>query len=148
MLFMTKNLNFLWVVLLVACTFCFAQDSRKTSNIDSSGKVARGRYIVEGVARCGQCHTPVNSDGTSDDSRELEGAAVWIRPVDPSANWPLLAPRIAGTLPANDQDMVRLLTTGVWTDGKHLRAPMPQFRMTTDDAEAVVAFLKSLSPAQ
>jgi hypothetical protein len=53
-------------------------------------------------------------------------------------NWPLKAPRIAGTPPASDEDMIRLLTTGVWTDGSHL-PPMPQFRMSREDADAVVA---------
>ncbi len=55
------------------------------------------------------------------------------------------APRIGGTPPANDADMIKLLTTGIWTDGKHLRLPMPQFRMDRSDAEAVVAYLKSVT---
>jgi len=29
-----------------------------------------------------------------------------------------------------------------------LRPPMPQFRMTRQDAESVVAYLKSVKPAQ
>jgi hypothetical protein len=41
--------------------------------------------------------------------------------------------------------MIKLLTTGIWRDGKPLRAPMPQFRMNRSDAEAVVAYLRSLS---
>lgn len=117
------------------------------SAVAPSNRVARGKYIVEGMARCAQCHTPRNSDGTLDVSHPLEGAALWLMPASNTSNatdWPLVAPRIAGTLPASDQDMIRLLTTGIWTDGKPLRAPMPQFRMTTEDAEAVVAFLHSL----
>jgi mono/diheme cytochrome c family protein len=42
--------------------------------------------------------------------------------------------------------MIRLLTTGVWTDGNHLRPPMPQFRMSREDAAAVVAYLRALTP--
>ncbi len=60
-------------------------------------------------------------------------------------DWPINAPRIGGTPPANDADMIKLLTTGIWTDGKHLRLPMPQFRMDRGDAEAVVAYLKSVT---
>jgi mono/diheme cytochrome c family protein len=41
--------------------------------------------------------------------------------------------------------MVKLLTTGIWTSGEHLRPPMPQFRLSPEDAEAVVAYLKSLN---
>jgi len=41
-----------------------------------------------------------------------------------------------------------VLATGIWTTGGPLRAPMPQFRMAVVDAEAVVAYLKSLTPHQ
>jgi len=111
----------------------------------SEGDVARGKYIVEGVARCGECHTPRDSNGNLVQSRALQGAPVtWLSPTqDP--NWPLSAPRIGGTLPAPDADMVKLLTTGIWITGDRLRRPMPQFRMDRSDAEAVVAYLKSVT---
>ena len=41
--------------------------------------------------------------------------------------------------------MINLLTTGLWTDGKELRDPMPKFHMSRADAEAVVAYLKSIT---
>ncbi len=109
-------------------------------------QIARGKYIVEDVAMCGMCHTPRTDSGEIDTSRPLDGAAVWLLPAHPTQNWPLKAPRIAGTPPASDDDMVRLLTTGIWTDGSRLRPPMPQFRMNHEDAEAVVAYLRSLKP--
>jgi Cytochrome c len=95
---------------------------------------------------CGMCHTPRTDSGELDTSHRLDGAAVWLMPSHPTENWPLKAPRIAGTPPASDEDMIRLLTTGVWTDGTHLRPPMPQFRMSREDADAVVAYLRSLTP--
>jgi len=109
--------------------------------------VARGKYIVEGLARCGQCHTPRDSDGNPERSHWLEGAPVWLKSATPVSDWPLQAPRLAGTPPGSDEELVTLLTTGVWRDGKFLRPPMPQFRMTRQDAEAVVAYLKSVQPA-
>ena len=115
-----------------------------SSNKNEQGDVARGKYIVEGLSRCGQCHTPRESDGSPDRSHELQGAAVWLRSAEPQADWPLQAPRIAGIPPGTDAEMIKLLTTGIWRDGKPLRAPMPQFRMTSSDAEAVVAYLKTL----
>jgi len=129
--------------------FAQNQNSQSRSKGSSGGAVARGKYLVEGVARCGQCHTPQNYDGSADRSHELQGAAVPWNPAKPDSNWPLTAPRIGGTpLPASDADMVKLLTTGIWTNGAPLRAPMPQFRMNSGDAEAVVAYLKSLNPQQ
>ncbi len=112
----------------------------------TGGAVARGKYIVEGLARCGQCHTPRDTNGNPDRAHWLEGAPVWLKPADPSDDWPLQAPRLAGSPPGTDAEMVKLLTTGFWRDGKFLRPPMPQFRMTRQDAEAVVAYLKSLKP--
>ena len=40
------------------------------------GAVARGKYIVERVAMCGQCHTPRDTDGTPERARWLQGAPV------------------------------------------------------------------------
>ena len=57
------------------------------------------------------------------------------------------APRIAGALPGTDAEMVTLLTTGIWRTGTYLRPPMPQFRMNQQDAESVIAYLKSVKSA-
>jgi mono/diheme cytochrome c family protein len=108
--------------------------------------VTHGKYLVEAVAMCGQCHTPRDSSGNPDPSRWLQGGPLPWMPAQPDSNWPLNAPRIGGTPPASDADMIKLLTTGIWTTGNRLRYPMPQFRMNQSDAEAVVAYLKSLTP--
>lgn len=151
----TRDLrSVLWVsVILGLATFSIsgrpqanAPASQTPKSRTSESRVARGKYIVEGVAMCGMCHTPRTDSGEIDTGRSLDGAAVWLLPAHPTGNWPLKAPRLAGTPPANDNDMVRLLMTGVWTDGTHLRPPMPQFRMSREDAEAVVAYLRSLNP--
>jgi mono/diheme cytochrome c family protein len=132
-------------------TLAFAQNNtrqRQSEKTSAAPDVARGRYIVEGVAMCGQCHTPRDSNGNPERTRWLQGAPVPWLPAQPDSNWPLSAPRIGGTPPASDADMVKLLTTGIWTTGNPLRPPMPQFRMDRSDAEAVVAYLKSLTPKQ
>jgi len=115
-------------------------------NSNSQSGIARGKYLVQGVAMCGTCHTPRDSSGDLDRYRELDGAPLWLLPAHPNTDWPLKAPRIAGSPAASDDDLVRLLTTGIWKDGNRLRAPMPQFRMSREDAEAVVAYLRSLTP--
>jgi mono/diheme cytochrome c family protein len=138
-------------LLLAAATLAEAQTgkSQRSSEAGSTtGDVARGKYLVEGVAMCGQCHTPRDANGNPDRSRWLQGAAVPWLPAKRDPNWPLNAPRIGGNPPARDEDMVKLLTAGVWTSGNRLRAPMPQFRMERADAEAVVAYLKSVTPQQ
>jgi hypothetical protein len=110
----------------------------------TQAEVERGRYIVEKVAMCPQCHTPRLSDGQLDPNRPLDGASEFFQPPSPDPDWPLQAPRIGGNPPASDRDLVKLLMTGIWTDGKPLRLPMMPFRMNEADAKAVVAYLKSV----
>jgi mono/diheme cytochrome c family protein len=122
-----------------------AQTPQRAS--DKGSDVARGKYLVEGVAMCGQCHTPLDSRGNPDRRHWLQGGPVPFMPSETNADWPVRVPRIGGTPPADDADMVKLLTTGIWTTRARLRFPMPQFRMDRNDAEAVVAYLKTL-PSQ
>jgi len=122
--------------------------SHQTEKAGTPGAVARGKYLVEGVAMCGTCHTPTDGNGNPDRARWLQGASVPYMPARPSADWPISTPRIGGTPPADDADMVKLLMTGIWTTGNHLRLPMPQFRMDRGDAEAVVAYLKTVTSQQ
>jgi mono/diheme cytochrome c family protein len=111
----------------------------------NSGSVARGKYIVTEVAKCGNCHTPRTQNGELDYNRWLAGGPVPYLPAQPQADWPLLCPRIGGLPPASDAQMITLLTTGIWTTGQPLRSPMPEFHMTRADAEAVLAYLKSIT---
>ena len=145
------------VLLAVALLYCApprtcaqtpqSRGSQSAANAgSSSGQVARGKYIVEGVAMCGMCHTRRTDSGEIDQAGWLDGAALWLLPAHPNADWPLKAPRLAGSPAASDEELVRLLTTGIWKTGGRLRPPMPQFRMSQADAEAVVAYLRSLTP--
>jgi mono/diheme cytochrome c family protein len=143
---MDRKILFIAVALLVGLTLAmWGQDRGATEKGEPASDVARGKYLVEGVAMCGQCHTPRDSNGALDRSRWLQGAAVPWMPAQPQAGWPLLAPRIGGTPPASDADMIRLLTTGIWTNGKQLRFPMMPFRMSETEARAVVAYLETPS---
>lgn len=121
-------------------------DNKPMGKSGTAGDVAHGKYIVEGVSMCGQCHTPSDSNGNLDRSQWLQGSPVKYASPTGDPNWPIMAPRIGGTPPASDEDMIKLLTTGIWTTGARLRLPMPQFRMVPGDAAAVVAYLKSLKP--
>lgn len=122
-----------------------AKQAKETAQAGANaGAVARGKYLVTEVAKCGNCHTPRNQNGELDYSRWLAGGPVPYLPARPDTDWPLLCPRIGGLPPANDAQMITLLTTGIWTTGKPLRLPMPEFHMTRADAEAVLAYLKSV----
>jgi mono/diheme cytochrome c family protein len=117
------------------------------SGAPKESSVSRGEYIVNNVAVCSQCHTPRDGQGRPERAHWLEGASVWLQSAESTANWPQQAPRIAGALPGTDDEMLTLLTTGMWRTGTYLRPPMPQFRMSRQDAEAVIAYLKSVKPS-
>jgi len=111
----------------------------------SDDKVARGQYIVESVAMCSRCHSPLDARGNRDITHWLQGGAVGFTPTMPVTDWAMIAPRIAGGPAGTDEEIVRLLMTGISRRGTYLRQPMPQFRMSQTDAEAVLAYLKSLT---
>lgn len=136
-------------LLMVRAPQTGAQEAKRAPGqpASSGGDIARGAYIVNNVAMCPTCHTPRTADGQLDRSRWLQGGPVIYWPAQPTSNWPQYEPRIGGTLPTSEAGMINLLTTAIWIDGTELRDPMPKFHMNRADAEAVVAYLKSISVA-
>ena len=55
----------------LAAVFLFAANAQDTK---VNGEAERGKYIVENVAMCGHCHTPMNGAGQTDYSKRLQGA--------------------------------------------------------------------------
>lgn len=110
----------------------------------NSSQIERGRYIVEAVAMCEQCHTERDRKGNPDHAHWLMGGSITMRPAYDAPVWAQREPRLAGSPPGTDEEFIRLLTTGISRTGRPPDPPMPPFRMTKDDAEAVLAYLKSL----
>lgn len=136
------------LALALALTPATAQDKQSAAKGGATGnqsQIERGRYIVENVAMCELCHTPRNENGEPDRAHWLEGGPAQLRPAYPSPYWALVEPRIAGRPPGTDADFIKLLTTGISRTGNPPNPPMPPFRMTRADAEAVLAYLKSLT---
>ncbi|MEM1205125.1 MAG: hypothetical protein AAGN66_17980 [Acidobacteriota bacterium] len=108
-------------------------------------QVERGRYLVENVGMCGQCHSPRNAAGDLLKSQWLHGAPVPVTaPRGYRERWAYKAPRIAGLPQHTDEEFVTLLTTGINRDGRKTLAPMPSYRMKEGDALAIAAYLRSL----
>lgn len=78
-------------------------------------------------------------------SQALQGAPLMFKPTVPVPGWADMSLPIAG-LPtmASDEDAIAFFTTGKHLDGKVAAPPMPQYRFSKKDAEAIVAYLKSL----
>jgi len=110
----------------------------------SAAQIQRGKYLVERVGVCGECHSPKNDKGEYDRSHWLEGELIDYKPTRPMP-FAAIAPPIAG-LPtfAKDEAAVKFLETGTNAMCKTALPPMPQFRLNHDDAMVVVAYLRSL----
>jgi mono/diheme cytochrome c family protein len=132
------------ICLLVVLSLNFSRAASKPKQ----SKVERGRYLVQGLGGCGDCHTPRDEKGVPIPGKELHGAPLMFKPTVPVPNWADKTPNIAGLPGWEDADAVKFLMTGIAYNGLPARPPMPQYRMNKEDAEAVVAYLRSLAPAQ
>ena len=131
---------------LVACTVLLlfiAQLSIAQTN--NAGQVARGKYLVQRVGMCGDCHTPRDNKGMPLPGKELAGAPIAFKPLAPMP-WAPTAPEIAGLPGWKDAQVVTFLMTGK-LDGRAPNPPMPEYRLSAADARAVVAYLRSLGSA-
>lgn len=110
----------------------------------SQGDVERGRYIVEDIAMCEECHTPRDAKGNLDESRRLQGAQIWIQPVHTMTNWANRAPGIAGFVGFTDAQGEDIFERGIGPNGLPIQPPMHIYHMSQSDALAVIAYLRSL----
>jgi mono/diheme cytochrome c family protein len=105
--------------------------------------VAQGEYLANRVAMCVQCHSPRDVHGNVLLSERFHGAALPV--TSPYANRPfaLRAPNIAGLPGFTDDQIITLLTEGHAGDRNPPQPPMPPFRMSRQDAQAIVAYLRT-----
>ncbi|MFT3782590.1 MAG: c-type cytochrome [Nibricoccus sp.] len=134
----------------VAGLTLWAENHGTSNNHAPSHKelVERGRTIVHQTSLCIDCHSPRNEKGEFIETKHLTGAPLAFAPTMPMP-WAAAAPGIAG-LPSGytKTDVVHFLETGQRPGGRPAPLPpMPAFRFSHDDAEAVAAYLESL-PSQ
>ena len=113
-----------------------------------SSQIQRGKYLVERVAMCGDCHTPHNEKGEPIQEKWLQGSPLPFKPAVPIPVWADKTPKIAGLPGWEDKNAIRFLMTGLAYNDLPARPPMPQYRFTREEATAVVVYLRSLGPDQ
>jgi mono/diheme cytochrome c family protein len=110
--------------------------------------VQRGKYLVEEVARCQECHTPKLAAGDFDRSKWLKGGPLSVTPMATIAGWHASAPDITSTSALwqrwGDDGMAKFLETASNPRGGKAGPPMPAYHIAHEDAVAIVAYLKSL----
>lgn len=116
----------------------------------ANSQVERGKYLVT-LGGCSDCHTPGSFFGKPDMARYLGGSEVGFEIPHLGVFYgPNLTPdKKTGLGEWTDQQIMTALQTGV-TPSRRKLAPIMPYRdfakLTKSDAQAIVAFLKSLPP--
>jgi mono/diheme cytochrome c family protein len=135
------------LLITIACSITLIAGNSSHGSAATAAKVARGKYLVEQVGLCDDCHTPRDERGKPIAANYLQGAPIGFKPVAPVPVWADKAPAIAGLPGWDDAAAIKFLMTGIAYNGLPPRPPMPAYRFNRQDAEAVLAYLKSLPPA-
>ena len=128
----------------------FGRFSSAPAQAPKSG-IERGRYLVEHVSLCGDCHTPRNSIGVPNRSLYLAGA---------SAKTGFLGEDVPNITPDKEtgigdwkrDDIAHLLLTGTKPDLDNVQGLMAEVvdhgykSMSKDDALAIADYVKSIPP--
>jgi Cytochrome c len=114
----------------------------------SAANVARGKYLVEQIGMCGDCHTPHNEQGEPVKEQGLKGTLLPFKPIVPMPEWADKSVNIAGLPGWTKDEAIKFFMMGIAPNGPPARPPMPQYRYNRQDAEAVFDYLQSLAPGK
>ena len=114
-------------------------------------RLDRGRYLVEGVLHCFECHTNVD---TSDDDGAFEAGKGAGRILNDWGDFRIVAPNITpdpetGAGQWSDDMLARAIREGIGHEGRALYPAMPyrSYRNLSDeDLGAVIVYLRSIPP--
>jgi mono/diheme cytochrome c family protein len=132
------------IMLVAAC----AAAAVSASTAAAETLYQRGKYLVETIAACGNCHTPVGPKGPIM-ARAFSGG-----PPLPGKGFKAFATNITpdketGIGKWTDAQIIRAIREGVRPDGSIVRPPMPielYRRMSDRDVKAIVAYLRRVKP--
>lgn len=109
----------------------------------------RGKYLVESILACGNCHSPRGLDNSVIAGRELSGGRPYDTPAFYVTPGNLTSDPETGLGTWMAEDLKRALTTGVRPNGVPLAPMMPVAfvkAMTDEDLDAVVSYVRALPP--
>jgi len=129
----------------------FGRFSNSPAQAPKSG-LERGRYLVDHVSLCGDCHTPRNSIGVPNQSLYMAGASQKIGPLGEAV--PNITPdKETGIGEWKREDIVEVLLTGTKPDLDNIQGLMYEViqgtphgykDMKKEDALAIADYLKSI----
>src|SRR5215471_9807246 len=108
--------------------------------------VERGRYLVDTVMTCHNCHTPLGPNGPMFDKALSGGLRFNEPPFDVTAS-NITADKETGIGAWSDAELKAFMTTGVRPNGVPVAVVMPTAFykvLTARDLDAIVAYLRSI----
>jgi mono/diheme cytochrome c family protein len=136
---------------LAALAISWSMSGAHAASADQA-PIAQGKYLVT-IAGCNDCHTPGYFLGKPDFSRTLAGSDVGftIPGLGAFVGRNLTPDKETGLGNWTDDQIISAFTAGIRPDGRRLAPIMPWqglSHLTSDDAHAIVAYLRSLPPVK
>ncbi len=110
--------------------------------------VERGKYLVEVIGACGNCHTPKGPQGDIAD-KHLAGGFVIEEDFGKAVGRNITPDKETGIGSWTDQEIIRAIREGKSKAGSILGPPMPfelYRRLSDNDVKAIVAYLRTVKP--
>src|SRR4051812_10060515 len=131
-------------------TICLAALCIIAGSAAAQAPTERGKYLVEGILTCGNCHTPRGPGGVLDTARKHAGGPqVWDTPEYTVRGSNISPDEATGIGKWSAADVRRAVHDGKRPNGQQLSPQMPYsfYRIfTPSDLDAVVGYVRSLPP--
>lgn len=117
---------------------------------DLRDPVKRGMYLVT-LGHCLECHTPQSAGGHDYAGSAGRGGRTFPGPWGESRSSNITAHPVSGLGKWTDEEIKRAITQGISRDGRKLKPPMAfvaYARISPQDQDAIVAFLRTLAPLE
>src|SRR3954449_329783 len=121
------------------------------SSVSAQTPVERGKYLVNTIMTCQNCHTPKGERGTPIFERDLASGLSWDEPPFKVTASNITQDSETGIGSWTDEQIKTALRKGVRPNGVHLAAIMPYdfYEILTDnDLNAIVAYLRTVKPVK
>lgn len=134
-----------WRPLVSVWKWMFFTPGPLAADAQATAEVNHGRYLVQALGHCGECHTPRNFLGASIKDRVLAGGRG-----PENKRVPNLTPMRLKSW--SDPDLRSFFQSGDTPDGDSVNETMAEVvrnttaKLTPDDLNAIIAYLRSIPP--
>ncbi len=139
-------------VALGSCSKSSSSTTPATGGSKLLGTVERGRYLVDNVLVCGECHTPTLPDGKPDMSKYLAGSRSYDFKYRNGETVSVYAENLTshkdeGLAMWSDDDVRTAITVGI--DDEHVALwpimPYPMYsQLTREDLDSIIKYLRTI----